>query len=64
MGWCVGLFTKIQAGTIDPLEKARTHAQMKAIGVKIAIITSDVLDVDRLRLRKKQKKQKHEQIED
>ena len=62
---CVGPFTKIWTGTIDSLEKARTHAQMKVFAVKIAIVTSDTLGVDRLRLRKKKqkKKQKHEQIE-
>ena len=46
-------------------KKAHMHAQMKAIGVKIVIITSDTLNVDHLKLRKKKQKNKqnHEQIE-
>ena len=59
-------FTKIRRDTIDPLAKARTHARMKAIGVKITVVTSAALDVGLFRLRKKKKKtkKKHEQMED
>ena len=37
------------------------HARMKAIGVKIKVVTSAAFDVDRLRLKKK--KQKDEQMD-
>ena len=61
-GECVGPFTKIQRDAIHPLAKAHTHAQMKAIGVKIKVVYSAAFDVGLFRLRKKN--QKHEQIED
>ena len=57
VGLCVEPFTKVWTGAMDPLDKARTYARMKAIGV---VITWAAFDVDRLRL----KKQKDEQMED
>ena len=46
---------------IDPLAKARTHARMKAIGVKITMITLAALAVGRLK-EEEEKKQKDEEI--
>ena len=54
-----GAFHEGLTGAMEPLEKTRTHARMKAIGVKIKVITSAAFDVDRLRL----KKQKNEQMD-
>ena len=55
------MWGKIQTDTINLLAKAYTHVQMKAIGVKITIVTSASLNVGHLRLKKK--KQKDEQMD-
>ena len=58
-------FFPVERGTVDLLAKACAHAEIKAIAVKITVITSAIFAVDvfKLKKKKKKKKKKHEQME-
>ena len=53
VGECVGHFRRIRTGAIDLLAKVCTHGRMKAIGVKIMVVTSATFDVSFFKLKKK-----------
>ena len=56
---------KLWTDAIYPLSEVCTFAQMKMIGVKIAVVASATIDVGHLKLKKKKKKkhqQKHEEM--
>ena len=46
-----------------PLAKACMHALMKAIGVKISVVTSATFDIGCLRLKKRKEEQKDEEMD-
>ena len=48
-------FFPVERGMVDLLAKARAHARIKAIGVKTTVITSAILAVDLLNLKKKKR---------